>query len=123
MAIKASFSPGAGLLSVFGDALDDQITLSRDAAGRILINGGAIPVLGGQPTVANTALMQVLAYLVLENGIFIMGLTLLEAMPFLVELGVLLDLFVGIFVMGIIINHISREFSSLDTDRLSALKE
>ena len=59
MAIKASFSPGAGLLSVFGDALDDQITLSRDAAGRILINGGAIPVLGGQPTVANTALMQV----------------------------------------------------------------
>ena len=59
MAIKASFSPGAGLLSVFGDALDDQITLSRDAAGRILINGGAIPVLGGQPTVANTTLMQV----------------------------------------------------------------
>ena len=59
MAIKASFSPGAGLLSVFGDALDDQITLSRDAAGKILINGGAIPVLGGQPTVANTTLMQV----------------------------------------------------------------
>jgi Ca2+-binding RTX toxin-like protein len=59
MAIKASFSPGAGLLSVFGDDLADQITLSRDAAGRILINGGAIPVLGGQPTVANTALMQV----------------------------------------------------------------
>ena len=59
MAIKASFSPGAGLLSVFGDDLADQITLSRDAAGRILINGGAIPVLGGQPTVANTTLMQV----------------------------------------------------------------
>ena len=52
-----------------------------------------------------------------------MGLALLDAMPFLVEVGVLLDLFVGIFVMGIIINHISREFSSLDTDRLSALKE
>ena len=54
-------------------------------------------------------------YLVLENGIFIFGLLLLEAMPFLVEVGVLLDLFVGIFVMGIIINHINREFSSLDT--------
>src|SRR5260370_5408751 len=59
MAIKASFSPGAGLLSVFGDDLADHITLSRDPAGRILINGGAITVLGGQPTVANTALMQV----------------------------------------------------------------
>ena len=39
---------------------------------------------------------------------FIMGLTLVEAMPFLVEVGVLLDLFVGVFVMGIVIYHISR---------------
>ena len=59
MAIKASFSPGAGLLSVFGDDLADQIMLSRDAAGRILINGRAVAVQGGQPTVANTTLMQV----------------------------------------------------------------
>jgi hydrogenase-4 component E len=40
-----------------------------------------------------------------------------------VEAGVLLDLFVGIFVMGIIINHISREFSTMDTAQLSSLKE
>ena len=59
MAIKASFSPGAGLLSVFGDSLDNTITVSRDAAGRILVNGGAVPVLGGTPTVANTTLIQV----------------------------------------------------------------
>ena len=42
----------------------------------------------------------------------------IEAMPFLVEVGVLLDLLVGIFVMGIVINHIQREFSSLDTEQL-----
>src|SRR5260370_9590563 len=59
MARTASFVRGVGLLSVFGESLDDQIALRRDADGRILINGGAIPVLGGQPTVANTALMQV----------------------------------------------------------------
>jgi hydrogenase-4 component E len=69
------------------------------------------------------AITQVLGYLILENGIFIFGLLLLEAMPFLVEVGVLLDLFVAIFVMGIIINHISREFSSVSTERLSTLKE
>ncbi|HEX7499474.1 MAG TPA: hypothetical protein VF524_04130, partial [Polyangia bacterium] len=69
------------------------------------------------------AINQVVGYLVLENGIYIMGLTLLHAMPFMVEMGVLLDLFVGIFVMGIILNHIRREFSSLDTAHLSALKE
>jgi hydrogenase-4 component E len=69
------------------------------------------------------AITQVVGYLVLENGIFIMGLTLVEAMPLLVEVGVLLDLLVGVFVMGIILNHIHREFSSLDTARLSSLKE
>jgi hydrogenase-4 component E len=65
----------------------------------------------------------VAGYLILENGIVIMGLTLVEAIPFLVEVGVLLDLVVGIFIMGIMIYQINREFSSLDTAQLSRLKE
>jgi hydrogenase-4 component E len=60
---------------------------------------------------------------VLENGIFLFGMLLVEAMPFLVEIGVLLDLFVGVFVVSIIIHHINREFASLDTRRLASLKE
>ena len=59
MAIKAKFSPAAGLLSVFGDGQDNTITTSRDAAGRILVNGGAVSVDGGTSTVANTSLIQV----------------------------------------------------------------
>jgi hypothetical protein len=39
--------------------LDNAIVTSRDAAGQILVNGGAVPVQGGTPTVANTALIQV----------------------------------------------------------------
>lgn len=69
------------------------------------------------------AISQVIGYLVMENGIFIFSLLLAEAMPLMVEAGALLDLLVGVFVMGIVINHISREFSSLDTSRLSALRE
>lgn len=69
------------------------------------------------------AITQAIGYLVLENGIFIFGMLLVDAMPFLVEIGVLLDLFVGIFVVSIIIHHINREFASLDTRRLSLLKE
>jgi Ca2+-binding RTX toxin-like protein len=57
MATKASFS--AGILSVFGDSLDNTITESRDAAGNILTNGGAVIPVGGNPTVANTSLIQV----------------------------------------------------------------
>ncbi len=69
------------------------------------------------------AITQVVGYLILENGIFIFGILLVEAMPLMVEAGILLDLLVAVFVMGIVIGQINREFSSLDTERLSALKE
>ena len=69
------------------------------------------------------AISQVIGYLILENGIFIFGMLLIEAMPLVVELGVLLDLFVGIFVACIIINHINQAFSSMDTRKLVSLKE
>lgn len=74
-------------------------------------------------TTRRKAIMQVLGYLLLENGIFLFGLLLLEAMPFLVEIGVLLDLFTGVFVMGIIIHHLNREFASISTEHLTELKE
>ena len=74
-------------------------------------------------TTRKKAIMQVVGYLILENGIFLFGLLLLEAMPFLVEVGVLLDLFTGVFVMGIAIFHINREFSSISTEHLTGLKE
>ncbi|QEH37688.1 Bifunctional hemolysin/adenylate cyclase precursor [Aquisphaera giovannonii] len=57
-AVTASFSPGAAVLTIFGDSLNNTITVSRDAAGSILVNGGAVSILGGTPTVANTALIQ-----------------------------------------------------------------
>jgi len=56
-------------------------------------------------TTRRKAISQVIGYLILENGIFIFGLLLTTAMPVLVEAGALLDLLVGIFVMGIIVNH------------------
>jgi Ca2+-binding RTX toxin-like protein len=59
MAIKATFFPDAGVLSEFGDATDDTIVTSRNAAGQILVNGGAVPVSGGTATVANTSVIQV----------------------------------------------------------------
>jgi len=58
-AVVASFNPGAGLLTVFGDNLDNNIAVSRNAAGALLVNGGAVAVQGGTPTVANTSLIQI----------------------------------------------------------------
>src|SRR5688572_19452306 len=59
MAVTASFIANTGILSVFGDSLGNTIAISRNAAGTILVNGGAVKVTGGTPTVANTARMKV----------------------------------------------------------------
>jgi hydrogenase-4 component E len=70
-----------------------------------------------------TAVMQVIGYLTLENGIFTFGWALAIEEPLLVEMGILLDVLVAVFVMGITIHHLNREFDSIGTDELSALKD
>ena len=59
MAVTATFNPTAQLLTTFGDNLNNTMTFARNAAGTILVNGGAVAIKGGTPTVANTALIQV----------------------------------------------------------------
>jgi hydrogenase-4 component E len=112
---------GTGLAMVFASTLD----LADRQADKLLVPASLATVWTGflLLTIRKKAITQVLGYLLLENGIFLFGLLLLEAMPFLVEVGVLLDLFTGVFVMGIIIHHISREFASISTEHLAELKE
>jgi hydrogenase-4 component E len=112
---------GTGLAMLFAGTLP----LAPQHVGSLLIPTSLATVITGfiLLTTRRKALTQVAGYLVLENGIFIMGLALIEAIPFFVEIGVLLDLLVAIFVMGIMMLQINREFSSLDTTRLSSLKE
>jgi hydrogenase-4 component E len=74
-------------------------------------------------TTRSKALTQVVGYLILENGIFVFGLSQVERVPFLVEVGVLLDIFVGVFIMGIVVFHINREFDSLDSAHLTELRD
>jgi hydrogenase-4 component E len=74
-------------------------------------------------TTRNKAVHQVVGYLVLENGIYVFGLSQTERVPFLVELGVLLDVFTAVFIMGIVVFHINREFDSIDSARLTELED
>jgi len=133
-AIKREVEPLVGLapslvLGALGTALavavGQRLPLLPAHTGSLLVPASLSTALVGFLflTTRLKAITQVLGYLVLENGIFVFGLLLVEAMPFLLEAGVLLDLFVAVFVMGIIMNHINREFSSMDTQHLSALRE
>jgi hydrogenase-4 component E len=132
--IKREVEPLIGLLpsillgaaaTVFALLVSRHLPLADRHAGSLLVPASIATVLVGFIilTTRFKALSQVVGYLVLENGIFIFGMLLIDAMPLVVEMGVLLDLFVGIFVISIILNHINRAFSSMDTRRLVSLKE
>lgn len=69
------------------------------------------------------ALMQIVGYLALENGIYAFGVFFAQSESMLIELGVLLDVFVGVFIMGIMVFNISREFDSIETSQLSTLRD
>jgi len=56
--ITASFNPLTGILTITGDDLDNSLVVSRNAAGALLVNGGAVVISGGTPTVANTTLIR-----------------------------------------------------------------
>ena len=58
-AVTATFSAAEAVLRVTGDELDNTIVVSRDAAGTILVNNGAIAIQGGPATVANTRLIMI----------------------------------------------------------------
>jgi len=102
-----------------------RLPLAAQHAGTLMVPTAVATVLTGFILLITRfkALTQVMGYLVLENGIYIFGMLLVEAMPLVVEMGVLLDLFVAIFVICIIVNRINQAFSSLDTRRLASLKE
>ncbi|MCU7497265.1 MAG: hypothetical protein HF314_02470 [Ignavibacteria bacterium] len=67
-------------------------------------------------------IVHVIGFLVMENGIFLLGIAVASEMPFLIELGILLDIFVVVFLMGIAINKISSTFAADEVSALDKLK-
>jgi hydrogenase-4 component E len=106
-------------------ALAGSLPLVPAHAGSLLVPGAIASVLTGFVLLIGRtkAISQICGYLILENGIYLFGLLLLTSMPLLVEAGVLLDITVGVFVLGIIVDRIQRAFDSLDTRKLTALRE
>lgn len=113
----------AGTLAAI--ALSGALPLLPEHAGSLLVAGAIASVLAGFILLVGRtkAISQICGYLVLENGIYLFGLLLITSMPLLVEAGVLLDVTVGVFVLGIIVDRIQRAFDSLDTRKLTALRE
>ncbi|MDY6831226.1 MAG: hydrogenase [Thermodesulfobacteriota bacterium] len=98
---------------------------SASMGSDFLLPGALFTTLTGLMVIVSRkkALTQVVGYLVMENGVYAFGAALAVEEPMLVQMGVLLDVFVAVFIMGITVHQISREFDHIDTDRLSELKD
>ncbi len=106
-------------------ALARALPLLPEHAGTLLVPGAIASVLTGFILLIGRAkaISQVCGYLILENGIYLFGLLLIHSTPLLVESGILLDLTVGVFVIGIIVDRIQRAFDSLVTRKHTSLHE
>jgi hydrogenase-4 component E len=102
-----------------------RLPLLPDHRESLLVAGSLASVLTGLFLLIgrSKAISQVCGYLILENGIYLFGLLLIHSVPLLVEGGILLDLTVAVFITGIIVDRIQRAFDSLDTRKLTVLRE
>jgi hydrogenase-4 component E len=106
-------------------ALARALPLLPEHAGSLVVPGAIASVLTGFILLIGRAkaISQICGYLILENGIYLFGLLLIHSTPLLVESGILLDVTVGVFVIGVIMDRIQRAFDSLDTRKLTVLHE
>ena len=74
-------------------------------------------------TIKHKVLSNVIGFITMENGIFLLSLSVAKEMPVIVNLGVLLDLFIAVFILGILIREIDHEFHDLEVSQLSDLKD
>ena len=94
-------------------------------AGTLLVPGAMASLLTGfiLLTGRSRTIPQVCGYLILENGIYLFGQLLVGSMPHLLELGILVDVTAGVFIIGIVVDRIQRAFESQDTRKLTTLQE
>lgn len=74
-------------------------------------------------TIKHTILSNVIEFITMENGIFLLSLSVSKEMPMLVNLGVLLDVFIAVYILGLFVNVINKEFKDLEVSHLSELKD
>jgi hydrogenase-4 component E len=95
----------------------ESITGSATAAISLLFTGALFML------TRKTAISQVIGFLTIENGIYLVALTLAHGMPMMVELGILLDVLVGVMIAGLITFRIQKSFEHIDVSRLTELKD
>jgi len=74
-------------------------------------------------TIKHKIISNVIEFITMENGIFLLSLSVAKEMPMLVNMGVLLDVFIAVYILGLFVNEINKEFKDLEVSNLSDLKD
>ncbi|EHQ88347.1 hypothetical protein [Desulfosporosinus youngiae] len=67
-------------------------------------------------------IMQIVGLVVMENGIFLAGIGTTIGMPLVIELGIFMDILVGVLIMGVLVFRINHSFDTIDTKNLRNLR-
>lgn len=103
-------------ISINIDFIDSKLLLLSVVALSTIFSGIFI-IIGRR-----LAIMQIIGYILLENGIYCLGLAFVQEIPMIIELGVLFDAIIAVFVMSVATNKIQEEFEHLDIQKLDSLK-
>ena len=74
-------------------------------------------------TIKHKILSNVIEFITMENGIFLLSLSVAKEMPMLVNIGVLLDVFIAIYILGLFVSQINKELGDMEVAHLSDLKD
>jgi len=112
---------GALIVSLW---LGTRLHIPGGDMSRLVVPATLFSVFCGQFIIVSRkkALSQVVGFLVMENGAFMLGVGTLYYAPFLVEIGVLLDMFVAVLIWTVLIRYLNRAFHHIDTHELDHLK-
>ena len=74
-------------------------------------------------TIKHKIMSNVIEFITMENGIFLLSVSVAKEMPMLVNMGVLLDVFIAVYILGLFVNVINTEFHDMEVSHLSDLKD
>nr|WP_242966784.1 hydrogenase [Desulfosporosinus sp. FKA] len=97
--------------------------LSQDVLNLQLVNAVSVIWIGLLFMISRKkAIGQIIGFLVIENGLYITAMYSTQEMPFIVDLGIFIDLLTFVLIMGVMTFRINEKFESIDTDQLNNLK-
>ncbi len=121
---NASLLAGLGLI-VAATYVSHKFDISSISTSTLLLPASITLLVAGMFLLMarRNAIAMVLGYIMMENGIYLVGTTFSVRTLHIVEFGILLDILAGVMIMAVILQNIKQKFDDVDTALLRTLKE